>query len=1169
VTTACAVAALARIADASATSSSSSSSMSHGHAYAASTSMPASQMLHRERPKMPLFGQAEEAECDFYMSPTGIADASDEDAGSATNPFGSFETSQLVLKPGNVLCVESGRYTYDTFVGAEIVAQGTKEAPIKITGRASAAGEYPKIEFTGAVAMDFRAAEYVTVENIEIDGGAKALDARSTVANFWWANKKITNQGQMCFRLRDKSRHVKILGCACHDVSDNAVTVLDAFYTTIKNNVFYRIGWYPSTSTTTPTAIRRAYTPKTSEVEEDGEYRLDIDGNAIFNVESHVYARSDTDSTGEIVDAFAISLDTVTDEDSRYRVSENLLAFNNNNNLLYKYNPHLLVSKNTIYSDPAHPSNGITDVSDASRAVLQSNVVYAGKDAEYAARFASKMSSDTRDNVVGGGADITGEENMKNVGDYTRVFADAPGGDFSVVPSITNLLGDGAEAPGVDASTLERLAMIAQQYNGQVIGESTWKVNHEAITLMIIDTKPAKFDGAEFKRTSPSEAQIDFTSSTTGEKFTLKLNSEYAQQIYDNGDVSPLSESYKTLDHGERPQDTVNVPPAVAAEEYPTTNSAYPSSDASTYPSADSAYPSSDASTYPSADSAYPSSDASTYPSADSAYPSKGSSAYPAYPSSETETIKRATQDAVDAIQAATAKAIAEVKEEAPSVEELNKEDGLIGDDSGEYEATEPFAIPKVDLYGTDPDAGVKDGRVVVPTADGKTGLIREQIIEGDASIVDLDKPDEDVSKIVGLDEECYSPPPPCSHQIHLMAYRTSRPRTATSPVADTTLNAPTTEDTTLNAPTTEDTTLNAPTTEDTTLNAPTTPEEIPQLGDWGVRDPKQQRRQRRATLAALGIKQTYSERFGDFIAPVAIMLAVVAAVVVSNKSWMSSADAVEERASLLAMAEEAEERSSMSKYSSTTKMRRSALVGSAVAGVCLVVASTTSSAPRASDMKVARAEVSQLGSKLSSCAGKFYIVGLAETSCSVRASDIPVESRPFPLEDYIKFEAYLIARLSWGAFWQMKKTAFDLRTDAKARILQEAGVTAEDEVNIDFNAQCLRTKAWCTKSDEGKQSMCCRSMPLSPLEMADNSLAFSSYQSVLRNICACTVQKKDVVPAGCGQISTEGRDMYCDRQRTLGVSDDKLNKCCFAPNPFRVQECLCLADEDHHWDYR
>jgi len=1101
---------------------------------------------------MPLFGQTEEAECDFYMSPTGIADASDEDAGSVTNPFGSFETSQLVLKPGNMLCVESGTYTYDTFVGAEIVAQGTKEAPIAIKGRASAAGVYPKIKFTGAVAMDFRAAEYVTMENIEIDGGAKALDARSTVANYWWTNKKITNQGQMCFRLRDKSRHVKILGCACHDVSDNAVTVLDAFYTTIKNNVFYRIGWYPSTSTTTPMAIRRAYTPKTSEVEEDGEYRLDIDGNAIFNVESHMYARSDTDSTGEIIDAFAISLDTVTDEDSRYRINENLLAFNNNNNLLYKYNPHLTVSKNTIYSDPAHPSNGITDVSDASRAVLQSNVVYTGKDAEYAARFASKMSSDTRDNVVGGGADITGEENMKNVGDYTRIFADAPGGDFSVVPSITNLLGDGAEALGVDASTLERLATIAQQYNGQAIGESTWKVNHEALTLMIIDTKPAKFDGAEFKRTSPSEAQIDFTSSTTGEKFTLKLNSEYAQQIYDAGDVSPLSESYKTLDNGERPQDTVNVPPAVATEEYPTTNSAYPSSDTN-------------------------------------AYPSKGYSAYPAYPSSETENIKHATQDAVDAIEAATAKAIAEVKKEAPSVEELNKEDGLIQDDSGEYEATEPFAIPNVDLAGTDPDAGVKDGRVVVPTADGKTGLIREQVIEGDASIVDLDKPDEDVSKIVGLDEECYSPPPPCSRQIHLMAYRTSHPQTATSPVADTTLNAPTTEDTTLNAPTTEDTTLNAPTTEDTTLNAPTTedttlnapttedtslnapttPEEIPQLGDWGVRDPKQQRRQRRATLAALGIKQTHSERFGDFIAPVAIMLAVVAAVVVSNKSWMSS-DAVEERASLLAMAEEAEERSSMSKYSSTKKMRRSALIGSAVAGVCLVVASTTSSAPRASDMKVARAEVAQLGSKLSSCAGKFYVVGLPEASCSVRASDIPVESRPFPLEDYIKFEAYLVARLSWGAFWQMKKTAFDLRTEAKAQLLQESGSKIEDEsLNIDFNAQCLRTKAWCTRSDEGKQSMCCRSMPVSPLEMADNSLAFSSYQSVLRNICACTAKKKDVVPAGCGQISTEGRDMYCDRQRTLGVSDVKLNKCCSAPNPFRVQECLCLADEDNHWDYR
>jgi len=315
-----------------------------------------------------------------------------------------------------------------------------------------------------------------------------------------------------------------------------------------------------------------------------------------------------------------------------------------------------------------------------------------------------------------------------------------------------------------------------------------------------------------------------------------------------------------------------------------------------------------------------------------------------------------------------------------------------------------------------------------------------------------------------------------------------------------------------------------------------------------------------------LGVKQPHFERFGDFVAPVAIMLAVVAAVVVSNRSWMSSRDAGEERASLLAVAEEAEERRDSGKFSSAKKMRRSALAGAAVAGVCLVVASATSTTPSASDMKAARTEVAQLGSKLSSCAGKFYIVGLPETSCSIRASDIPLESRPFPLEDYLKYEAFLTARLSWGAFWQMKKAAFDLRTESKKEFDAKEG---DDDSKIDFNAQCLRTKAWCERSEEGKQSMCCRSMPVSPLEAADPTMSYSSYQSVLRNLCACTVKNKDTVPAGCGQISTEGRDMYCDRQRALGVSEDKLNKCCFAPNPFRVQECLCLADEERHWDYR
>jgi hypothetical protein len=86
--------------------------------------------------------------------------------------------------------------------------------------------------------------------------------------------------------------------------------------------------------------------------------------------------------------------------------------------------------------------------------------------------------------------------------------------------------------------------------------------------------------------------------------------------------------------------------------------------------------------------------------------------------------------------------------------------------------------------------------------------------------------------------------------------------------------------------------------------------------------------------------------------------------------------------------------------------------------------------------------------------------------------------------------------------------------------------------------------------------------MPVTAVEQEEDDLEFNTYDSILRNLCGCALMM-DKTPTGCGQIDALGRDLYCDRMRAMGMGDD-LPACCDAPNPFRVQECLCKGDENH-----
>ena len=1141
--------------------------------------------------------------CDYYMTPEGEGTTIGQtDAGTIMNPFGSLEEAQLALKPGQTLCVLSGTYKLDTFIGAEILARGNADAPITIRGyRTSDGADLPKFRFSGGVALDFRGAEYVTVEDIEVDGGASEATTEDVV-KAWWNGEKLAHVGRTCFRIGQKSRHVSIKRNACHDVSEAAVNVVDALYSSIKLNVFYRIGWFGVGDIA---AVKRTYTAAVDEDEED-DYRLDVQGNAIWGVESHLYERTENASYSKFVKTFGVALDAVADEDLRMRFSENVIAFNANVGMKIARSPYVVVSKNTFYSDPTAGASLLTDSAMTSKLILKDNIFSTSQSADFALDVGASYGTDIdpdffRNNIVaGGGAVLDGNLTVTRIS--SQLFADAAHGNFTLLPAAEESI-NATTVPGVDAAVLKVLARVMKDFNAGTMARSEWVANHKTLTQLIIKTAPSMYTKITSTRKGPEDASVQFTDPVTNEFFTLKLNPAYARDLFERG-ASPLDgsedENAYPLDG---PDDENAYPISVGAlgQGYPANNTGYPSNSTG-YPSSSTGYPSnSTGSGYPSNSTGYPASGypanstgypAKGYPANSTGYPAKGypanSNGYPAnsdgYPATRTpampesiaEQIEDAVADAVQQIQSATANATEEIEQaEAEAVtnvtetagdEEGSDVDELLADATNDVSPPPPPPPPPrrkpppppPPYPGTvqppspplppapphvDSEAGLVNGRIVIPVRDTLRDFLLERIEVVNASSMSLDHPDEDVSEIEDLEPQCYDPPRGCPAIFHLSNYRAQ----AVSRVSDDSSTSYSSDRAALAAYRGERFATEQSRGSVQEFDAQRPVEDSP----YGPNID-------RAFFAALGMQKESAFKPNEIIAPMAVLMVIAAAVVASER--LTKRGPIEERASLLASTSDVAEREA-SKLRAM-KTRRNAMVASALAGV-FFVATATSSTPGAAAVMRAKKEVAQLGSKLADCAGKFYVVNLPFSSCAVKGSEIPVGARPFPLEDFIKFEAFVVARLGWGGFWSMKSSGYEIRSAARAHVIEQLRVKNEENVTnglMDYHRQCLRTKTWCL--EEGSENACCRDMPVTAVEQEEDDLEFNTYDSILRNLCGCALMM-DKTPTGCGQIDALGRDLYCDRMRAMGMGDD-LPACCDAPNPFRVQECLCKGDENH-----
>ena len=1189
-----------------------------------------------------------DAACDYYMQVGGAGEAA-SGGGTSDVPFGSLEEAQLALTAGDTLCVRGGQYRLNTFIGAEILVRGNATHPITIKGLKGGDGNLPTFLFKSGVAFDFRGAKYINFESVDVDGSAYNAPLRAVLTANWWRDKPSPRVkiGQTCFRLRENTRHVNISHCACHDVHSNAVNVVDAYYTRIAHNAFYRIGFYRFKGEVA--AVKRTFVKASQEVEEDG-YRLDIEGNVIWNVESHLYQRTENASTGNILETNALNFDTVTDLDSKIRVQGNLLAFNGGPDLKFKNAPYLVVMSNTMHASPTVDSVMISDgTSETSRLIMKNNMFFATQSSKSVIDIdVSMLNSTISDDdtilnnfVSGGGGFVNGTQAGFSVIDASEpVFANVSAGDFRILSTTTGV--DATDMPGVSDSSLLEVAELLGDFNIGTVTESDWSaaggIPHKNITQMLISTAPSSYTDVTFTQTSRDVAFITFRDPLAEDVFTFTLNQEYAQSLFDRNisalvdttpagrtelearlgskrrhrrvrsrvlslgqaddeDMSVQSENEEMyLDDteadrevsedptlGENTQEMeesdVGYPASEDTDATPigqTKSNNYPASGypASGYPA--SGYPANNypANNYP-ARRGYPGNKypGNKYPGSRRGYPN----GYPGsgYPADEAKEIRDATHEAVSAIANATREATDEIARteqqavhnatHAISDEVRNATDAITDaldipnppPPKAPRPPPNPSPPPPPPPYpGTvqppsppmppappriDPEGGLRRGRIVIPMKDPLSNFLLERIEQQNASSMSLDDPDEDVSEIEDLETSCYNPPKACPTMFHLSPYRAQQ-------LVQNVQSSTSTPEAALAASYDRGANTRKRYVREYDPYQSVDEDDSPYGPDLD-----------RAFLAALGMQKQSAFKSSEIIAPMAVAFVIVAAVVAGER--FSKRSKGEERASLLINADRESEQMK------TTRTRRNIIAASALAGVFLVAA-TTSTAPGAAAMKRARQEVTQLGSKLADCGGKFYVVNMPFSSCAVKGSDIPQGARPFPLEDFIKFESFVVARLSWGGFWSMKTSGYEVRSAARAHVVEQLKV--KNELNItnglmQYHRQCLRTKTWCL--EKGRDNACCRDMPVTPAEaQQENELTFDTYHSILRNLCGCSLLMEKT-PVGCGQIDKEGRDLYCDRMRVLGL-DQGLNSCCNAPNPFRVQECLCRGDDSNYLSY-
>jgi hypothetical protein len=420
--------------------------------------------------------------------------------GTAASPFNNIPAAVAAAASANIenVYVRGGNYNLLDVQFISTAASATNPVTIQ-----PAPGEIVKFDFgVKGNAFEFQAASrHLTFKNFEIDGGTDNVDFWCLPAQAFWGDKTVFRGGGIAIGVNGEN--ITIQGNYIHNCYQKAVEIRTARYLKVYDNIIHSIA---TTSLSGGHGIMRQQASGPVIGNDNGvDFRWDIMGNLIFNVEQRIYSWVPSKGFIDMVldEGKPILIDDVSDAPAvaasmKARIRNNVVAYGAIDQIRLKSTNNLTVSNNTVYS-AAPAADGITDkVADPGNSGKFSNTTLTNNAVQTMPGTAAFELADIQ---TQGNATIpaTINNNYAAVGNITPdgisgvssiaapMFVNPNDGNFNLASGVP---------AGIGASPAALATMDVQKNKFAVnVKWGRWDNNHLKLTQTILDNNPGVNDG--------------------------------------------------------------------------------------------------------------------------------------------------------------------------------------------------------------------------------------------------------------------------------------------------------------------------------------------------------------------------------------------------------------------------------------------------------------------------------------------------------------------------------------------------------------------------------------------------------------------------------------------------------------------------------------------------
>ena len=460
--------------------------------------------------------------------------------GTPTDPYGTFKEACSNLNGKHNIYIRGGVYRNPgyhndysksgRYPAISEECQGTKSYPIIIRPWGN---EYVKLKTDALYGIRIKqGAKHITVQNMEIEGESQNITLDDAL-NYWWWDSNDTMRSMGIFSNGDD---IIIKDNVVHDMPGSGIGASSSAYANIRRNIVYNCDWW------TIAGSKGIGITSAKGSDANGEYKNQIVGNLIFNVEqrlfSHVWnkefatLRIDEGEALLIQEGKQNAGTTSSSYNGKYLIKDNLLIYNGKAvsiNLAKDVN----LTNNSYYNNGGATKQSGFRISHTNHLSIEKNAVESNiPNTIIYSRDHFSDDVNITDNYAKGvitknGTSIAGIESVDTL------FKDPENLDFSIVSTLPQDI-------GASSSALSDIKNKLELYNIKV-ERKHMEVDKVSQTKYIVEHAPGKVDCSHYNDAKDPYVLItDINSShpivkdVGASKFKLYIEYKYGECVSTN-----------------------------------------------------------------------------------------------------------------------------------------------------------------------------------------------------------------------------------------------------------------------------------------------------------------------------------------------------------------------------------------------------------------------------------------------------------------------------------------------------------------------------------------------------------------------------------------------------------------------------------------------------------